>query len=113
MSVTSAPSPFAPAAAGRGTRSPLVARRVFTRAPFDVPPAEMPQVADHGGSFVSRPVAVQAGFAPSRMSRPLAHRAYAPRLHRRDRSVYAWFESVGLLLGVVSVCGACLALLLG
>ena len=93
-----------------------MAHRVFTRPPFHPTPVEIPQVADHGGPFLSRPAAVPEPVfgAPSRAHvQPKRARVLPPHLHRRDRSVYAWFESVGFLLGALSVGGACVALVLG
>ena len=109
-------SPFPKFVSPRGSR-PSIGRRVFTRAPFDIEPAELPQVADHGQSYISRIPEFRFETTPGFLCgvRPLTQtsRLQPPTLHRRDRSLYAWFESVGFLLAGLSVGGACVVLVLG
>lgn len=121
MNSQSSQSPFSKPASLRGSRSPVVGRRVFTRPPFPSNDTEVPQVADHGGPFTSTPADVllelslglERGGVARLLQQPKVQRIPMPHpLHRRDRSAYAWFESMGFLLAIGSVAGACAAILM-
>lgn len=120
MISSSSQSPFPRSGSSRAIGA-AIGRRVFTRPPFASEPVEFPQVADDGDPFISRPPEVPFDAAPGFASRVAASRSRVavsarvvpPTLHRRDRSLYAWFESVGFLLGALSVSGACVVLVLG
>lgn len=116
-------SPFATADAAV-TAAPLgSAARLFTPAPF-APCTEpfaplRPEVAEFPSTPTARLLQLGLGLTAAEVDEllrraPVSTDCYAPTtLHRRDRSVYAWFETVGITLTLAAVSIACAALLIG
>jgi hypothetical protein len=122
--MTSSIAPF-PTATADEPSSLTTAARLLTRTPFapckeDFAP--LPAIDDTTG-FPTTPTErlLQLGLCLTEqeiaelLSRPaVSTDCYAPTtLHRRDRSVYAWFETVGITLTILAVSLACAALLIG
>lgn len=116
-------SPFSTvSAADRAHRSPAAAR-LFNRPPFapcTEPFASLPaEVVEFPTTPTERLLQLGLGLSAEQLEELLHQRAvstdcYAPTtLHRRDRSIYAWFETVGITLTLAAVSVACAALLIG
>ncbi|HEX2101560.1 MAG TPA: hypothetical protein VHF69_12890, partial [Candidatus Synoicihabitans sp.] len=116
-------TPFAKTAAQarRSSRSAHVSQRAVSRAPFGYSAAPFEPANAAGETFTttsaSRILELSLGLSADELQRiaALSQVVESPysTLRRRDRSVYAWFESVGLFLTLVAVAGACVALTLG
>jgi hypothetical protein len=93
----------------RHLRTPEISRRVFTRTPFATAAN-----SDQVGAGPSIDLSFSRSDAAPLFA-PLVPKAedLGYHLHPRDRSLYAWFHSIGMLLTLVAVGATCVALVIG